>query len=477
MQMQRSVRTPSRTSVRYLASATGLLLVLPLMVTTSAPAIAATACAAIPDGLVSWWRAEGNASDAWGSNDGVLTNGASIASTGKVGTAFQFDGVNDHVLIPDSESLKFNNTTSFTIELWWNRSVNNLPFHALGKRPSCSPPPYYQVGIDSSFPASIRSLGTWIHVAVVYNVADNLEHFYVNGTEVKALPRRDTSPTIADLLIGGSGSCAHFGGLVDEVSIYNRALAASEIQAIFNADSLGKCLPPPPSPCFESGAGATYLKVCVSGDGTLEEFQSPAGYQQLPVAADNKEGYALCSGTRVLGYDAGLDESGFGPATIIQPGGVGTFPLSIVRTTTDGVFQLTQAFTRDTGEKDFTVAMTVKNLSAASVSAVKLTRYFNGDIDNTGADDLYDRTLDTVWGTQGPAGHGLGLFAKSGNAHALRIEDATAWDPQGGGGAERCDVTGVTPAVPDDYAGRITYSLYSIAPSASKTVSIVYRRQ
>ncbi len=180
---------------------------------------------------------------------------------------------------------------------------------------------------------------------------------------------------------------------------------------------------------------------------------------------------------QVHGYDAGLDESGFGPATVIQPGGEGTFPLSIVRKTTDGVFQLTQAFTRDTGEQDFTVAMTVKNLSAASVSAVKLTRYFNGDIDNTGADDLYGRTLDTVWGTQGAAGHGLGLFAKSGIAHALRIEYATAWDPQGGGGAERCDVTGVTPAVRDDYAGRITYSLPSIAPGASKTVSIVYRRQ
>ena len=158
--------------------------------------------------------------------------------------------------------------------------------------------------------------------------------------------------------------------------------------------------------CFESGTGATYMKVWVSGDGTLEEFQSPAGYQQLPVAADNKEGYALCSGTRVRGYDAGLDESGFGPATIIQPGGPGTFPLSVVRTTTDGVFQLTQAYTRDTGENDFTVAMTVKNLSAASVSAVKLARYFNGDIDNTGADDLYDRTLDTVWGPRAPPGTG-----------------------------------------------------------------------
>jgi hypothetical protein len=30
-------------------------------------------------------------------------------------------------------------------------------------------------------------------------------------------------------------------GLVDEVEILNRALSASEIQAIFNAGSAGKC--------------------------------------------------------------------------------------------------------------------------------------------------------------------------------------------------------------------------------------------
>ena len=56
--------------------------------------------------------------------------------------------------------------------------------------------------------------------------------------------------------------------------------------------------------------------------------------------------------------------------------------------------------------------MTVKNVSAAAVNGVRLTRYFNGDMDNSGADDLYDRTLDTVWGSQGASGHGLALYAR-----------------------------------------------------------------
>ena len=34
-----------------------------------------------------------------------------------------------------------------------------------------------------------------------------------------------------------------FTGKLDEVSIYNRALSASEIAAIYNAGAAGKCLP------------------------------------------------------------------------------------------------------------------------------------------------------------------------------------------------------------------------------------------
>jgi hypothetical protein len=77
-----------------------------------------------------------------------------------------------------------------------------------------------------------------------------------------------------------------------------------------------------------AAVGPSYMKVCVSRDGDLKEFQSPFGYQQLAVA-DNVEGYALCGNGKVYGWDAGLDGSGFGEPTVIQPGGPGTLPLTI----------------------------------------------------------------------------------------------------------------------------------------------------
>lgn len=127
-------------------------------------------------------------------------------------------------------------------------------------------------------------------------------------------------------------------------------------------------------------------------------------------------------------------------------------------------------------EKDLTVTMTVKNMTAAAVPRVELVRYFNGDIDGTAADDLFDRTPDSVWGTQGPDGHGLALFAKTFQSNKTRIEYADRWDPQGAGTAERCSVVGIDPVGPDDYAARNIYSLYTIGAGASKTAKFVYRR-
>ena len=53
-------------------------------------------CVAPPSGLVSWWQGEGDANDQMSHNTGTLVNGAAF-TTGKVGQAFSFDGVNDYV--------------------------------------------------------------------------------------------------------------------------------------------------------------------------------------------------------------------------------------------------------------------------------------------------------------------------------------------------------------------------------------------
>src|SRR5206468_1010895 len=64
-----------------------------------------------------------------------------------------------------------------------------------------------------------------------------------------------TPQTSSHFYIGyrSSGTAAgnKFNGIIDELSLYNRALNGSEIQSIFAAGSAGKCKPPLPSISYD----------------------------------------------------------------------------------------------------------------------------------------------------------------------------------------------------------------------------------
>ena len=87
------------------------LLLSPCVATRS---LAAT-CFTPPAGLVGWWPGDGNGNDIIGTNNGVLQGGATATITGEVGQAFNFDGTNSFVQIPDVAALR---PTNLTIETW-----------------------------------------------------------------------------------------------------------------------------------------------------------------------------------------------------------------------------------------------------------------------------------------------------------------------------------------------------------------------
>src|SRR5690349_7831135 len=67
---------------------------------------AAADCVSATGGLLGWWPGDGNANNIFGTNNGILQGGATANAAGFVGTAFNFDGTNGLVQIPDSASLR-----------------------------------------------------------------------------------------------------------------------------------------------------------------------------------------------------------------------------------------------------------------------------------------------------------------------------------------------------------------------------------
>jgi len=218
----------------------------------------AQVCTPPPANLVSWWPGDGNANDIVDGNPGALVNGATFAA-GKVGQAFSFDGVDDFVTIGDPANLQI--TGDFTITAWINPNSVGRVHHILVRRaPACGQvgygfalnPPNNVLDSNDGF-SNITSgllvpVNQFSFVAVVSNDAADTFDFYVNDQTTLGVPVASQlgNPANANIQIGQANGCSLttlFKGLIDEVSIYDRALSASEIQDIFDAGNAGKSNP------------------------------------------------------------------------------------------------------------------------------------------------------------------------------------------------------------------------------------------
>ena len=240
------------------------------------------ACVPAPSGLVSWWAAEGSASDRAGTNHGAFINGEAFAP-GEVGQAFNFWGTN-HIEVPAAASL---NVSSFTIEAWifpeevgitkpiaeYATATGYPGVHLwlsvpADGSPGVTPGSLY-ANIGSIFgpyhfgtAGGAIAAGQWTHVALTFDQPSGVAQLFVNGTNLATLNMGDITPETALPLNLGyrpAGSPVtenagyHFVGKMDEVSIYSRALPNAEIQAIYNAGIAGKC--PPSTGCVPGPAG------------------------------------------------------------------------------------------------------------------------------------------------------------------------------------------------------------------------------
>ena len=207
-----------------------------------------------PAGMVSWWPGDGNASDLIDGNHGTLSGDANAAADGMVGQAFSFDGAGDHIAIPDSQNLDI--TDEITIEAWIHPATP-INGYILSKQEDTGPSGAYSIlvsddvnGFDSrfngtTFRSSFTHFNQWSHVASTYSSSAGEVKNYINGVLLDTFSHTGLISITNDPLQIGRRlpNNFFFNGLIDEVSIFNRALTEAEIKAIFEAGTAGKRKP------------------------------------------------------------------------------------------------------------------------------------------------------------------------------------------------------------------------------------------
>jgi len=168
---------------------------------------------------------------------------------------------------------------------------------------------------------------------------------------------------------------------------------------------------------FKSGAGLSSINFCVTANGNLAKLEIPKGSPMVSLA-NHAEGYGVCDQTAVVGYSdyGGLGDSGnWGTARVVKRGP--NF-VKIARTTTDGLWTLTQTITHTSGNLPTAkVAMALTNNSTVARD-VDLLRYADMDagglaVNNFDATDNSAMAWNSV-AVEPERSHGVALQAMGG---------------------------------------------------------------
>lgn len=221
-------------------------------------------CVSAPTNIVAWWAGDGNAYDFARTNFAVLS-GVTYQSA-IVGQGFAFDGLNDGVTATVDAELNIGATDNLTIEAWVQPQANTNDYgimSVVGKRyADGGTPTGYELFLMDGLPglqiadgANYANFvgtndlrGGYHHLAVTLDrSATNGGHIYVDGVAVHEFNPTVVSGSLSNaepVRIGvhpTAGFDGYYKGVIDEASVYRRALTSTEITALYSAGGAGKC--------------------------------------------------------------------------------------------------------------------------------------------------------------------------------------------------------------------------------------------
>ncbi len=234
----------------------------------------------LTNGLIAYYPFNGNANDASGNgNNGVVMN--AVLTTDRSGVsdcAYQFNGVNAHIVAPNQSYLSFPNG-EFTISLWARvdgSTPNPMHFLALdngsgnhvkwfiqfgwspNQLPNPSPGSYLNFHINETAPyhgywlATTRyrpALGSWHqyiftkagtdYTLYIDGVRASATNYMIDGTAGYAVytnvvgPSAIPSGITAPLTIGSAEGVGWVNGKLDDIRIYGRVFSPTEVQQLY----------------------------------------------------------------------------------------------------------------------------------------------------------------------------------------------------------------------------------------------------
>ncbi|HWK06245.1 MAG TPA: LamG domain-containing protein [Puia sp.] len=231
-----------------------------------------------PSDLVAHFSFENGLTDSVSKTSATATG--TTYSTGIKGQAMQI-GLNNYALFTPTTAIK--NLQSMTLTYWVNTSINtagiqepicfanstqfwsNLDMFFDGQTTTTSVFKIHAFGNSGNSEAWLTSWSlaspwnTWIHIALTYDATTGTFSFYANGAPIGSSVQAafgalnfanvpsivfgtiqfQTTPSLTSGATSQSWA-SYLLGVLDEVRIYDKALGASDIKALYQLENLGK---------------------------------------------------------------------------------------------------------------------------------------------------------------------------------------------------------------------------------------------
>jgi hypothetical protein len=204
------------------------------------------------NGLVAYWALDessssGTAADSSGNGHTGTVNGEAVFANALINDGIELHGTGNatsNISVPSTASMQFGVAQSFTLSAWIEpENIHGVEQAVLAK--SADQGNAYGIWINANnqyvfrgpggdVVGSAATTGVWAHVAVVQDGTAGTRKIYVNGV-LQATGAAQAADGAGALWMGQQNvysALDSFPGVIDEVRLYNRALAATEITTL-----------------------------------------------------------------------------------------------------------------------------------------------------------------------------------------------------------------------------------------------------